>query len=632
MDIRQAGQNPSRIRSSRLTRCARGFTTSLFLWLAACGGSGGGGSSSPTASPGTTASPPSTDVSDSTAPTISILQPTTGAAYTAPSANLVLSGAAGDDVGLDKMSWANSLGGSGEQTFSGISANWSFNVALRSGTNILTVTAHDTSGNVRDAVLAVSYATQTGQAGLTGYADSSLISRNGSNAVYIYTGTVTPDDLGGAGAVPYTIARVDQETGNCLWGYQSGPLPPGQYTLAFTDQAGNDNPSADDAIVFTGTANVTVQDGTATIHSFRPARVLKVGAGQSYATPSAAADVARDGDVIEIDAGQYLDDIVVWRQDNLTLRGVGGKAHLRATQTILYTPGNDRENGKSIWVIAGNNVLVENIEFSGAAVEDQNGAGIRHDGNGLTICSCYFHDNENGILGGGGDVLIEYSEFAFNGYGDGYTHNMYIDGADRFTLRYSYSHHARIGHNVKSRAPENHILYNRIMDERDGTASYAVDLPNCGVSYLVGNLIQHGPDADNSTVVSYGAEGCLNPRQELYVVNNTLVSDLDSGTFLYVQSGTTARIMNNIFAGDSEVLIGPGTLTTNLVSNAPGLVDMTNFDYRLTAASPARDAGSSAGAVNGVDLTPVYHYVHRSSRESRPVSGTIDIGAYEYSP
>jgi hypothetical protein len=69
---------------------------------------------------------------------------------------------------------------------------------------------------------------------------------------------------------------------------------------------------------------------------------------------------------------------------------------------------------------------VENIEFSGAAVPDHNGAGIRLDETGLIVRSCYFHNNENGILTSNpyaGDILIEYSEFAANGYGDGYTHN-----------------------------------------------------------------------------------------------------------------------------------------------------------------------------------------------------------------
>jgi hypothetical protein len=173
------------------------------------------------------------------------------------------------------------------------------------------------------------------------------------------------------------------------------------------------------------------------------AATLQVGTGKTYAVPSEAAAAASDGDVIEIDAGLYSGDVASWYAGNITIRGVGGMAHLEAA--------GENAEGKAIWVIKGDNVTVEFIEFSGATVPDQNGAGIRAEGSGLTIRHCSFHDNEEGILGGAGEVLIEYSEFGNNGYGDGYSHNMYLSGnVTSFTLRFCYSHHARVGHIVKS--------------------------------------------------------------------------------------------------------------------------------------------------------------------------------------
>ena len=68
--------------------------------------------------------------------------------------------------------------------------------------------------------------------------------------------------------------------------------------------------------------------------------------------------------------------------------------------------GSTIANGKAIWVLGGNNTTVQNIEFSGAAIPGDgsngsaNAAGIRAEGSGLTITNCYFHDNQNGILGG----------------------------------------------------------------------------------------------------------------------------------------------------------------------------------------------------------------------------------------
>jgi hypothetical protein len=210
---------------------------------------------------------------------------------------------------------------------------------------------------------------------------------------------------------------------------------------------------------------------------------------------------------------------------------------------------------------------------------------------------------------------------------------MYISNIRKFTLRYSYSHHAIIGHNVKSRAEENHILYNRILDGQDGSASYAIDIPDGGTSYIIGNLIQQGPNTDNSTMVSYAAESARNERSDLYVVNNTLVNDRSSGTFVRIRSGATpAKVVNNIFVGNGTVLSGPGTLITNLISDGVDLMDRQNYDYHLLAGSSAIDAGSDPGTANGVGLTPTFQYIYDANTEARPTIGQIDIGAFEFAP
>src|SRR6185436_16623544 len=134
-----------------------------------------------------------------------------------------------------------------------------------------------------------------------------------------------------------------------------------------------------------------------------------VGPGKTYAKPCAAIAAAQDSDVIEIDAaGDYAGDVCAIARSNLTLRGVGGRAHIDAAGKAY--------GGKGIWVIQGANTTVENIELSGAKVPDLNGAGIRQEGAGLVVRNCVFHDNEDGILSGsGGEILIEGSEFANNG-------------------------------------------------------------------------------------------------------------------------------------------------------------------------------------------------------------------------
>src|SRR5687768_16216160 len=142
-------------------------------------------------------------------------------------------------------------------------------------------------------------------------------------------------------------------------------------------------------IVLTAPIATMIQGQNADVRS---GRVLSVGPGLMFPTPSKAAAMARDGDVVEIHAAIYSGDVAVWRANHLTLRGVGGRPHLKADGASAQ--------GKAIWVIQGQNTIVENIEFSGAKVPDGNGAAIRQEGVGLIVRECYIHDNEMGILAG----------------------------------------------------------------------------------------------------------------------------------------------------------------------------------------------------------------------------------------
>jgi hypothetical protein len=359
---------------------------------------------------------------------------------------------------------------------------------------------------------------------------------------------------------------------------------------------------------------------TAAVPAEQGARTWRVGPDRSLKTPSAAAAVARDGDTVLIDAGTYVGDVATWTQDDLTLRGDGGRAHLLAD--------GQSAQGKAIWVIAGDRTKVDRLEFSGATVPDQNGAGIRQEGDGLTVTRSWFHHNQNGILAGANpesDIVIRRSRFFRSGAGDGYTHNLYIGSVRSLTVTGSYLWGADVGHELKSRAATNTIVGNRITDD-DATASYSVDLPNGGRSLIAGNVIIQGPNSENSTLISYGAEGFTDVSRTLWVVNNTFVNRRTTGTFVGLAEGSRTNLRNNL-------LVGPGDLT-NLVetpvsaNRRVGLEDFadpTADDFRLLPTSPAIDRGVRVPK----RWRALWEYAHPARQVHRPTVGRTDLGAYE---
>ena len=351
----------------------------------------------------------------------------------------------------------------------------------------------------------------------------------------------------------------------------------------------------------------------------RAPKVWRVGPGHELATPSAAAAVARDGDTVLIDAGTYAGDVATWTQDDLTLRGVGGRAHLRA--------GGRDAQGKAIWVIAGDRTRVDRIELSGAAVADRNGAGIRQEGTDLTVTRSWFHDNENGILTGAdpdSDIVVRRSRFFRNGFGDGYSHNLYVGAVRSLTVTGSWLSDADTGHELKSRAARNTIVANRISDG-DATASYSIDLPNGGLSLIAGNVVVQGPRSENPALVSYGAEGLTNPSRTLRVVNNTFVNRRTSGTFVAVADGTRARLVNNLLVGPGDLASGSVRARANRRVAASTFVDAAAEDFRLTTSSPAVDRGVTVPR----RWRPRWEYAAPAGLVRRPVVGRIDLGAHE---
>ena len=89
-------------------------------------------------------------------------------------------------------------------------------------------------------------------------------------------------------------------------------------------------------------------------------RRVAVGPDREHTTLALAAQNARDGDLIEVDAGDYRHDVAVWAQHGITLRALGGRVR-------LYADGAAAE-GKAIWVVRAQGMHATGFDFIGCHV------------------------------------------------------------------------------------------------------------------------------------------------------------------------------------------------------------------------------------------------------------------------
>ena len=302
--------------------------------------------------------------------------------------------------------------------------------------------------------------------------------------------------------------------------------------------------------------------------------VLSVGEGQQFTRLSDAIASSRDGDLVQVQSGVYIDDFATINT-KITIEAVGGRVWLLAHSAP--------PNGKAV-LVTQTDVTLKGIEISGARVDDRNGAAIRHENGKLTLDKVYFHDNQNGVLAGdnpNSSVTITGSEFAGNGDGDGQSHGIYANKIANLTIRDSFFHDTKVGHEIKSRALVTVIEDSRIVNGPNGSASYNIDLPNGGDATVRGNTIEKGPRAENPHTIHFGGEGARHPSSSLLVTDNTIVNDRDGGRLILNQTDVPVNVTgNDLFRFDSnDLLRGPGTASGNTVLGSRPSVDLTPFEH-----------------------------------------------------
>jgi len=350
------------------------------------------------------------------------------------------------------------------------------------------------------------------------------------------------------------------------------------------------------------------------------ADTIVVGQGGQSRTFAEAVRVARDGDTIAVLAGEYRGDVAIIEQKRLTIRGIGAAP-------VFVADGKVAED-KAIWVVRDGEIVIENIEFRGARATDRNGAGIRFENGRLTVRRCRFFDNENGILSGNShddELLVEDSVFTQLPSIAGQNHLIYIGMIAKASIRGSRFHRGALGHLIKSRARENVIAYNLIVDGPQGNASYEVDLPNGGMATLIGNVIAKGPSRDNPVVVAFAAEGSKWDRNALVLSHNTLVNEgWRPAWFLRVWSNrlppeATVRAINNLSVGIGLfTLAAPGDFDGNWPALRAMLAAPDVLDFSLPPGSILRGRAADP-AVAGPDYVPRFEF-------QAPI-GTVPIAA-----
>lgn len=354
--------------------------------------------------------------------------------------------------------------------------------------------------------------------------------------------------------------------------------------------------------------------------SIAGAATLTVGPNGQYQTVCTAVYAASNGDTVLVDANHGIPYIIppdphhtdgridcTVSQDNLTIRGVNGRP-------ILDASGDETYIQKGIFVLNGHDITIDNLELrnanalknpdntstNAAGIRIQNGTNAAPNGGNIIVERCYIHDNGDGVLSGNTGpgigqwfsphpfITFKYDDFDHNGVGgNGQEHNMYI-GSDgylttHFTLEYSKSQNAYIGHDVKTRAPYNYILYNQISDTI-GDTSYELDFPLGGTTYIVGNLIYKtavDENVANNNLMIYAdvhdnapsdPEYAV-PNQDLHFLNNIVVDNNLSGSNSFVNvacanaDSTTCPAPTN-----GPPLTTPAVIKGNLFIGQPTMV------------------------------------------------------------
>jgi hypothetical protein len=391
------------------------------------------------------------------------------------------------------------------------------------------------------------------------------------------------------------------------------------------------------------------------------------GQAAPWRTLQKAGDVAGAGDLVNVLPGTYVGFRV--RKSGTAQAPVRFVAQAGVKVTA---PSAANSNGDNIWVRNVHYVVIDGFESSGAP---RSGVAVQGEpddnATGVVVRNCHCHDNGVwGIFTGfARDLLLENNETSYSGD----EHGIYVSNSgDRPTVRGNHAHHNNASGIQLNADPiqmgddpndpqgdgiiEQAVIENNVIHDNGAAGGASINLASVRSSLIRNNLIY----GNNSTGIAGWDDGEGSNQygtRDNRIIGNTIVQPSTARFAVSLKNGSTGNtFLNNILIhlgarGSLEVdpSSQPGlhsdynavvnrfsdddafltlaqwrALSPNfdphsyVVTAAATFVNSATNDYHLSAASPARDAGTVLADLP-TDLDGV----------SRPQGAGFDAGAYE---
>lgn len=276
------------------------------------------------------------------------------------------------------------------------------------------------------------------------------------------------------------------------------------------------------------------------------------------------------------------------------------------------------------------------------------------------------------------DILVEGNYIYGNGIVDSILQHNNYTAAINITFQYNRFGPLRSGArgvNLKDRSAGLIVRYNwieggnRTIDMVNGEDSLQIrNHPEYNRAFVYGNVLIKGmQDASNNQVIHFGGDtgSTASYRQgPLYLYNNTIYSTRTGNTVVVrLSAGTvSADARNNIFfntqpGANMALLAETGSLTlannwakagwvnsheggaftgtvtggsTTLTGTDPGFTDTATQNFRLVPTAPVINEGAALHPEVLTANNLSRQYVRHQTSETRPTSGSFDLGAFEF--